>query len=952
MDVQPTPENGKGVGVENAAAGFEAQPKPDTGIKDVAKSLADKVRKLKGPKGGLRTDITGGIWDASIEMAAQTIEKDGTVAQAIANAIKRMRAMKPDATAEHEKAIEDHIRNAVGEPSPTEAAKAAPVEKKKEAPVAAKPEKAPAKTQASNYGIAARVTAARAAKGDIKPVESGEGTSGPEQVERGRELIKEGRSAQASLDAFRKDKKLSGDDMALVRAHGEDLAQAAKDAFDKYGMKSAEYKAAAKADSDWTAAIKPMQTEWHKIGEAQQGETEIDTGSFHGMRRAFTEATGRDFTPEQADKAEKISGQVKKAQDSADAARDKLLKAIKEQVPEEAAPKPDIGRLTKYFDDRAAEARQRLKDRSAGKIASANPLIADLGDRAIIGASYIVHGANKVADFARKWRDEFGDTTDRDMMAIWKASNEEHQKGVEGIVGAGVAAKTRAAKPTNPVWDAAKRYIDAGETSFDDVRHKVATDLGLPVAEVSRRLAEPKALRTVTNEMYQKMAARRNIISNAKNWLENQQAPGWLRAIKALPRAAFAAATFGHGSVGMVTHSAVNAFNPGAWSTYFPNFFKQFRMMGFHDKGAYHEAAIQNLIRDPNFTTARRAGLANDPSRITGDYEKAWTGPFFARVGLAGVRGFDTLKLFRQDRFNSIWENTPKSLQTPEMAKMVAIGINHATGIVGGQIHPGASTLFFAPKLEVSRWAFMIGDQAKASKTILNWKNETPEARQNALATVKQFATITGTYAGLLAINQGLLSAAGSDQKVNFTNPKQGDFLAFKAAGYRLGIVSPMTGMVRLFAELLHDSVGDRSTFEKLDSRADEIEKDTGTYIHQKFSPIAADVADVVSQADYAKRPLPFSSDKVPPYLAKQGVGKYTYPEWLTERAAPIPVSEAAREVWRKQGMNETDIHHWLNALTVASVMGSTGARLNGDTEPAKPPSYEPPTRKLFGTPH
>jgi hypothetical protein len=64
--------------------------------------------------------ITGGIWDASIEIAAQTIEKGGSVAQAVANAIKCMRAMKPDATAAHDKAIEDHIRNAVGEPKPAE----------------------------------------------------------------------------------------------------------------------------------------------------------------------------------------------------------------------------------------------------------------------------------------------------------------------------------------------------------------------------------------------------------------------------------------------------------------------------------------------------------------------------------------------------------------------------------------------------------------------------------------------------------------------------------------------------------------------------------------------------------------------------------------------------------------------------------------------------------------
>jgi hypothetical protein len=69
--------------------------------------------------------ITGGIWDASIEIAAQTIEKGGTVTQSVANAITCMRAMKPDATAEHDKAIEDHIRGVLGEPKPSEGGKPA-----------------------------------------------------------------------------------------------------------------------------------------------------------------------------------------------------------------------------------------------------------------------------------------------------------------------------------------------------------------------------------------------------------------------------------------------------------------------------------------------------------------------------------------------------------------------------------------------------------------------------------------------------------------------------------------------------------------------------------------------------------------------------------------------------------------------------------------------------------
>ncbi len=900
-------------------------------------------------------------YDAALDAAIMAIRGGRAVADVIKFAVDHFKQRFPGADEHDIASLEKDIRDAHGETAKTASA-AMEAGKPATPPAGEKPaengetkgaEKPP------DYGIAARVTEGRAAKGHVEEVEPGEGISPQESIAKGRELLKKGGDPDKALSDFTKTGKISSDDMAIVRAHGEKLAWAANAALDKFGRNSKEYESAAKADSDWVKAIKPMQTEWHKIGAAQQGETEIDTGTFHGLRRAYTEATGKDFTPDQADKADKIAGKVKKAADEADAARDKVFEAIKDQVepretpPKTETPKPpkvDTGRLTKYFADRAAEARQRIRDRAAGKVASSNALLADIGDRAIIAADYIARGINEVGRFAKEWRREFGNTSNQDIAKIFKDGNDEYNKGVENIVSSGVktvSAKERAAKHTNDVWGLAKKYIDAGETSFDDVRTKVATELGLPVDEVTRQLAEPKSLRTITNEMYSKMSARRNVIRNAKNWLENQQTPGWLRAIHALPRAAFKIATFGHGSVGVVTHAAVNAFNPGAWGTYFPNFFRQFKMMGLHDSGAYHEAMLQNLVRDPNFTLARRSGLANDPTKAQGDYEKAWVGPFLGRIGLTGVRGFDTLKLFRQDRFNQLWEKLPQNLQNPKMAKLLATSINHATGIVGGMMPPGASTAFFAPKLEVSRWAFMAGDQAKAGKTILNWRDETPEARQSAIATVKQFATITGTYASLLAINQGLLSATGSNQKINFTNPKAPDFLDFKAAGYRGSIVSPMKNMVRLFAELIHDSVGQRTTFEQLQGgRADEMDVDAMKYVRQKLSPIAADVADVASQADFAKRPLPFSNDKIPPYLAREGIGKYTYPEYLTERLSPIPVSEAAREVWAAQGMDESDIEHWMRALTTAAVMGSTGARMEPDRETQ--PKPERPTRRLF----
>jgi hypothetical protein len=62
-------------------------------IKEAAKRIADLIRKGKVSKpGGFSVQTPGSIvWDAAIEIAAQTIEAGGTMAQAVANGIKVIR---------------------------------------------------------------------------------------------------------------------------------------------------------------------------------------------------------------------------------------------------------------------------------------------------------------------------------------------------------------------------------------------------------------------------------------------------------------------------------------------------------------------------------------------------------------------------------------------------------------------------------------------------------------------------------------------------------------------------------------------------------------------------------------------------------------------------------------------------------------------------------------------
>lgn len=828
----------------------------------------------------------------------------------------------------------------------------------------------------SDYGIAARVSEARAQKGKIEEVVPGEGVSPEETIIQGRKMLESGKNPFESLAQFQETGKLGPEDIALARAHGEELAKTAEAAYDKFGPESMEYKLASHADSEWIRAIKPMQTAWHKMGEAQQGETELDTGSFHALRRSFVKETGKEFTPVQEKEAKVVASKVRLATDEAQSAMQTVFDFLS-TVPELEKTKmgPDlmhkeVSRLTtqlenlqdqvRNFEPFSKEPGQPL---TSAKLEALRQQIETLKERREYMRQELQPKPYKKTKPVKTEVEKRMGALDRQIAEIQRQLKEgapfeptpkegvtspeidERQKTLDELRRTRDYLRESLQTPPdkefpNPVWTLAKMYADQGETDYDSMRHKIATELRIPVDEVSEKLAAPKSAKRIIDAMYQKLSRRRELIQDAKNWLREQSTPGWLKMIRQVPRIFFIDKIIGHGTVGMITHAGLNMFDPGAWGSYWPNFFRQFKLLGWHDGGAYHQRMMEDLTRDPNFTLARRSGLANDPMRYTDDYQNTWLQTKLHDIGLTGNRGFDALKLFRQARFNQIWADMPESMQNADNAKLVADSVNHATGVVRMPFREWANWTFFAPKMEGSRWAWMAGDPLKAGKILANWEDSSPGEQKFAIREVKQKASIVGTYLGLLAVNQGLLSATGSKQQINFTDPKKGDFLAFKAGGYKVGIIGPMLGMVRLFANLLHASMGKRGQVEKLTSRSEEFGQIAESYARGKLSPFASFAIDLASQSDYEGRPLPFSDDKVPAYLRREGVQKYTPAEYLSEQFTPIPASEAIREVWSKQGMSNDEIDTWMKALLIAGTMGGTGAKLAPDTSQSNRPKF------------
>lgn len=800
--------------------------------------------------------------------------------------------------------------------------------------------------ESANTGIAHRVSEARGSA-----TERGTGISPEDSVEHGRGLLAKGESPAEAVAEHEKSGKISADAMALVRARGEELSKASNAAHDKFGPESPQYQKAWEAEKEWIRKIKPMQTEWHKIGQAQQGETEIDTGTFHGLRKAFNESTGKDFTPKQAEQAREVAGEVKAANEAVEAAKKKLG----EVAGEEQKPNPKVKSISERIIDSlnkaADEASARIRARHAKGMLYSGLDPADVADHVTYGAAKIAKGSVEVAQWSAEMVKELGDYVKPHLEEIWNKANKFLDNHIEESTKPENREAVKRAIRNEPVsfgelkpgdkltpeqvgvlWRRAKEMIESGD-EFDDIRHKISDEFGIPLEDVTKGLASPKALRAITDEMYAKMAERRRVVNQAKVWLTNARYPGWLNFAKSVPSFFFNLATFGHGTVGMITHAGNQMFNPAAISEYWTNFGRQFKLLGWHDRGAYHERMMQDLVRDPLYIKARRAGLANDPFKYQDDYQNAGAVKFFKSIGLSGNRGFDALKLFRQDRFNQRWSALPQDLKAPEMAKLLADLGNHETGVTRSSFgSSSANWILFAPKLEASRWAFLIGDPAKASKTLINWPNESPEARQSAVNEIRQKATIAGVYIGALAINQGFLTASDSDEKVNFTNPRKGDWLSFKVAGHNVGIISPMIGSVRFLVNVLHDTTAKRSKFEEVQSsRFEEATKDSGQYLRGKLSPFAKFASDVATQSDFRGNTMPWSTDTIPTRERAQGIHKYGYGEYAAKNLTPIPAQEAVAEVWKSQGMSAAQIDDWMRALTVAGIVGGTGAKVTED---------------------
>lgn len=821
--------------------------------------------------------------------------------------------------------------------------------KAKAAEPAAKAVETPETAPKPTAGIAHRVSEAQGAAAP-----RGETINIQDELAAGRKTYTP-EKAEAAMAAFEDDpaKGVTRETLVQVRLHDEALTKAADEAAEKFGDNSPEEQAARRAMEDWKARVKPIQTEWHRHGMLQQGETEIDTGTFRGMVRAVRETTrdeanpeGKELSPKQVEQIKGMVAENREHTAETGKAEKTVAKAMRQaaEEPETGKPKAEPPRKPRTLTRKAAEARARIKafrerpaaplGKEGGAVIKPEEVAALIRDHAIIGAEYIAKGVTEFGEWSKAMVKEFGDYVKPHLQDLFQKSKAAVKASqAEDVVLDHKPGEKWTPAQAKALWKRGAEMIDQG-TSYDDMRHQLAKDYDLPVKDITEGIASNKAVREVTDEMYRKMDERRKAQNAAKAWVMEQKYPGYQKAFRAVHQGVFNLYTALHGTAWFTTHAAINLFVPKVTGAMILELGRAFRMMG--DK-AYHERMMQDMVRDPLFIKAKRAGLANDPFQYTDAFQNPGVVKMFKEIGLIGNRGFDGLKLLRQFRFNQEWATTPPQLRTDLMAKIYAEGINKATGHSDLKMSKGLKSVFFAPALEASKWAMQFTDPAKDSATLArslyDKKGLAPEEVKGAQQRMKFAVQAAGTYLGFLTLNQAILSATGSDQEINFTDPRHGgDWLHFKGFGMKS---TPLAGFLRpmeYLMQLTHAFWGERSKYEQMEgSRAGEAAKDTGEYLRSKLHPFYGLAADIVTGSDFRGNTMPWNDDKIPKYEQRQGAHQYTTPEYLATHATPIPWAEAAKEVWTEQGIGEAQQKEWMAALRQAFMAATIATRVSED---------------------
>jgi low affinity Fe/Cu permease len=748
--------------------------------------------------------------------------------------------------------------------------------------------------------------------------------------------LKAGADPEKVLEDFQKDNKISADTIGVVRARAEELAKATDKAVDEHGEDSREAEAAKNAESQWLSKIQPMQTEWSKIGMAQQGETNLDTGTVASIKRAFREQSGKPLTEKQTETAKALHGKIKEQDEKIADLQAKVDDLINKQQ------EPGVG-IKEKAKGLAKKIRDNAKLSRPGIFSSATPAsivwdsAVEVVAKSIEAGGALAEAIGKGIDHikASDWYKGLSKTDQKEaekQFSNWHKDQPEEKIDVKTHF---VDKKDNnfSPKESKAVWEHAKEVMAAGKTDFHDVVSQVAMDTGLSGDQVRRAISQPKGAKTVTDQMYSAMYKRNQVTQQAKAWVKSADQPEVKKFFTSILRIPAAIVTYGHGSVAPITHVGADLFRPTNWKSYF-NFMLnsyKFSFGGMSDSGlAKYENAMGDLVHDPMFIMAKRAGLKIDPTDLSGDDYSKYQG-VLGRISKMGERGFNAMKPYRLEQFKKTYDGlSDQAKANPDVVKSIADMVNLSTGTTSVNTGKYTDLVFFAPKLVTSQYQRIFTEPAKAVSTFATWNKATDAQKLQAKMVARHAGEMVATYMAALAANQAFLSMSGSKQNINFTKPLDSDWMKFKVAGKTIDASGGMNSSLRFVGSILQEAAranGIIKTAEK-GKPGDVAGSKLLQQLRNKLSPAAGDVAEGITGTDAIGNPLPWSSVK-----PSAGKGKETWSDYFVNKA-PIPLSEGIKtftESAKENGMSEPLLNRIIEGIIVGGAAGTTGAKIGQD---------------------
>lgn len=441
--------------------------------------------------------------------------------------------------------------------------------------------------------------------------------------------------------------------------------------------------------------------------------------------------------------------------------------------------------------------------------------------------------------------------------------------------------------------------------------------------------ARKTPFKRATDAAWAAQARRRAIQTQAKHLVNDKNATALDKAFNAVI-AAPRYITVGGGTHGVVfpfTHGGALLLNPLRWKA----FARMVRNTWRNLSPAEAENLRDTMTRNGNFTLAQRNGLdVSTHGMETGG------GNVSARTWGALVETRFRLWNAAMERHINSGKFSPEEIDS--IAKEMATWANHATGSGKGALtaHPVISNAFFGPKLAQSYWNRLIGDPVETLRTWSNWKNATEGQKIVATQRLLGAMAAAGTYTGMLYANQSLLGAFHQKDKINWNDPSQSDWLAFKGFGMRVGLPGAMRAEINLIGQIItYQMMGPedlqkagmivpkKADQSKLANLRDEyIKRQIIDYAFNKATPVVELAKELGTGHGFMGRPEPWSSDPGDEKRPKISWGEFAWSH------APIPLSAAAGFVYdqlRKSGASVHDASMWIRAAIVSASAATLG---------------------------